>query len=89
MTMASILCRNLPGPGAHIGMRARRMALIGMSLAAAVVAIALATPGLASASTVAPRIDLKVLVLGTSTSATTDPDAVAWQAALHARGRAH
>ena len=86
MTMASILCRNLPGPGAHIGMRARRMALIGMSLAAAVVAIALATPGLASASTVAPRIDLKVLVLGTSTSATTDPDAAAWQAALTREG---
>ena len=86
MIRASILCRNLPGPVAHSSLRARRMALIGMCVAAAIAAVALATPGLASASTVTPRIDLKVLVLGTSTSATTDPDAVAWQAALQREG---
>ena len=86
MLRTSILCRNLSGPAAGSGARARRMAVICMSVAAVVVATALATPSLASASTVTPRIDLRVLVLGTSTSAATDPDAVAWQAALKREG---
>ena len=86
MLRTSILCRNLSGPAAGSGARARRMAVIGMSVAAAALATAMATPGLASASTATPRIDLKVLVLGTSTSATVDPDAVAWQAALKREG---
>ncbi|MFL5864074.1 MAG: hypothetical protein ACJ780_25435, partial [Solirubrobacteraceae bacterium] len=52
-------------------------------IAAAGLAGAATLPASASAATTAPRIDLKVLLLGTST---TEPDFQAWEAALKREG---
>jgi len=54
-----------------------------ISVAAVALAAPVWTPASASASTATPRIDLKVLLLGTST---TQADLPAWQAALQREG---
>ena len=58
----------------------RKPIVLILTLASVLAALALATAGAASA---AQRIDMKVLVLGTST---TEPDFVSWQAALQREG---
>jgi hypothetical protein len=59
----------------------RRLALTALTLLGAGVAGATAMPAAASAAT--PRIDMKVLLLGTSS---TEPDFTAWEAALNREG---
>ena len=59
----------------------RRLAVLGWLCAAVVLAGAAWAP--ASAAAAAPRIDLKVLLLGTSS---TEPDFQSWQAALRREG---
>ena len=58
----------------------RRPTVLMMTLASALAALAFATAASASA---AQRIDMKVLVLGTSS---TEPDFLSWQAALQREG---
>src|SRR5450631_1170341 len=58
----------------------RKATVLMMTLVSVLAALALTTAASASA---AQRIDMKVLVLGTST---TEPDLVSWQAALRREG---
>jgi hypothetical protein len=72
----------LAGGAARCVGAARRLAVLGSLCAAVVLACAAFVPMSASASAT-PPIDLKVLLVGTST---TEPDVTAWRSALQREG---
>ena len=81
MRISSPIYKRLASGAAQTSAIGRRLAMLGSILTAVVLGGAASVPA-ASAAT-APRIDLKVLLLGTST---TEPDFQAWEAALQREG---
>jgi len=79
--ISSPIYKRLASGAAQTSAIGRRLAMLGSILTAVVLGGAASVPA-ASAAT-APRIDLKVLLLGTST---TEPDFQAWEAALQREG---